>query len=153
MNPPQFAKKKMTRQEYKDMYDAIGVAMEVHRTLGRGMAEQVYQEAYAIEAQLRGMDMEREKRLQLFYKGVELQKVFFADFFYKGIVMEFKSVEEVCAEHRAQLINYLRIARLDRGILFNFGEMNLHTERYLYQPEEDRYVLLTHENFTQYLSD
>ena len=143
----------MTRQEYKDMYDAIGIAMEVHSTLGRGMAEQVYQEAFAIEANLRGMDIEREKKLQLTYKGVELQKVFFADFFYKGIVMEFKSVDELCAEHRAQLLNYLRIADVDRGILFNFGKTNLHTERYLYLPSDDSFVLLTHENYKFYITD
>ena len=135
------------------MYDAIGIAMEVHSTLGRGMAEQVYQEAFAIEANLRGMDIEREKKLQLTYKGVELQKVFFADFFYKGIVMEFKSVDELCAEHRAQLLNYLRIADVDRGILFNFGETNLHTERYLYLPSDDSFVLLTHENYMFYITD
>ena len=143
----------MTRQEYKDIYDAVGIAMEVHRTLGRGMAEQIYQEAYAIEAKLRGMDVEREKKLQLSYKGIELLKVFFADFYYRGIVLEFKSVDELCAEHRAQLLNYLRIAKLDRGILFNFGETNLHAERYLYLPAEDNFVLLTHENYKLYISD
>ncbi|MCR5139133.1 MAG: GxxExxY protein [Bacteroidaceae bacterium] len=135
------------------MYDAVGVAMEVHSTLGRGMAEQVYQEAFAIEAQLRGMDIEREKKLHLTYKGVELQKLFFADFFYKGIIMEFKSVQELCTEHRAQLLNYMRIAKIDRGILFNFGETNLHAERYLYLPDDDCFILLTHENFKFYIVD
>jgi hypothetical protein len=67
--------------------------------------------------------------------------------------MEFKSVEELSAEHRAQLLNYLRIAKQDRGILFNFGETNLHTERYLYLPAEDRFVLLTHDNYKLYVSD
>ena len=143
----------MTRQEYRDIYDAVGVAMEVHSTIGRGLAEQVYQEAYAIEATMRGMDVEREKKLYLSYKGVELQKVFFADFYYKGIIMEFKSVEELCAEHRAQLLNYLRIAQLDRGILFNFGEASLRAERYLYLPAEDQFVLLTHENYKSYITD
>ena len=143
----------MTRQDYLDMYDAVGVAMEVYNNLGRGMDEHIYQEAYAIEAKLRGLDVEREKKLRLAYKGVELKKVFFADFFYKGIAMEFKSVEELCAEHRAQLLNYLRVAKLERGILFNFGETNLHTERYLYIPAEDRFVLLTHENYKLYITD
>ncbi len=143
----------MTKQEYLDIFDAVGIAMEVYNTLGRGLAEQVYQEAYALEAALRGKDVEREKKLQLNYKGVELHKVFFADMYYKGIIMEFKSVEQHCAEHRAQLLNYLRIANKDKGILFNFGETNLHTERYLYQPEEDRFVLLTHDNYKLYVSD
>ena len=86
----------MTKQEYLDIFDAVGIAMEVYNTLGRGLAEQVYQEAYALEAALRGKDVEREKRLQLTYKGVELHKVFFADMYYKGIIMEFKSVEQLC---------------------------------------------------------
>ena len=143
----------MTRQEYRDIYDAVGVAMEVHRTLGRGLAEQIYQEAYAIEARIHGIDIEREKKLTLSYKGVELQKVFFADFCYKGIVMEFKSVDELCADHRAQLLNYLRITKSDRGILFNFGEASLRAERYLFTPKDDQFVLLTHDNYKHYISD
>ncbi len=143
----------MTKQEYMDMYDAVGVAMEIYNTLGRSLDEHVYQEAYAIEANLRGMDVEREKIIKLAYKGIELQKVFFADFYYKGIIMEFKSVEELASAHRAQLLNYMRISNTHRGILFNFGETNLHTERYLYLPAEDRFVLLTHENYRFYITD
>ena len=143
----------MTRQEYRDMYDVVGVAMEVYNTLGRGLDEHIYQEAFALEANMRGMDVEREKRLRVTYKGVELQKVFFADFYYKGIIIEFKSVDELASEHRAQLLNYLRISGKDRGILFNFGETNLHSERYLYQPQSDEFVLLTHDNYRYYITD
>ena len=63
----------MTRQEYQDMYDAIGVAMEVHKTLGRGLAEPIYQEAFAIEMGLRGLQVEREKALKLQYKNVKME--------------------------------------------------------------------------------
>ena len=143
----------MTRQEYMDMYDVVGVAMEVYNTLGRGLDEHIYQEAFAIEANMRGMDIEREKKLSLSYKGVELQKVFFADFYYKGIIIEFKSVDELASVHRAQLLNYMRISNRHRGILFNFGETNLHSERYLYRPNEDDFVLLTHENYRLYITD
>ena len=135
------------------MYDAVGVAIEVHNTLGRGMAEPVYQEAYAIEMKLRGMRVEREKELRMTYKGVPMEKTYIADFYYNGIVIEFKSVEEITSDHRAQLLNYMRISHQDRGILFNFGEKNLHTERYLYIPAEDRFVLLTHENYKYYIID
>ena len=135
------------------MYDAVGVAIEVHNTLGRGMAEPVYQEAYAIEMKLRGMRVEREKELRMTYKGVPMEKTYIADFYYYGIVIEFKSVEEITSDHRAQLLNYMRISHQDRGILFNFGEKNLHTERYLYIPAEDRFVLLTHENYKYYIID
>ena len=143
----------MTRQEYQDMYDAIGVAMEVHTTLGRGLAEPIYQEAFAIEMGLRGLQIEREKVLKLQYKNVLMEKTYIVDFYYKGIVIEFKSVEEICSDHRAQLFNYMRIAKETRGILFNFGERNLHTERYLYLPEDDDFLLLTRDNYTSYISD
>lgn len=143
----------MTRQEYKDIYEVVGMAMEVYNTLGRSLDEHIYQEAFAIEAKMRGIDVERERKLSLSYKGVELKKVFFADFYYKGIVIEFKSIDELAATHRAQLLNYMRISNSLRGILFNFGETNLHTERYLYIPEEDHFVLLTHENYRLYITD
>ena len=143
----------MTRQEYQDMYDAIGVAMEVHKTLGRGLAEPIYQEAFAIEMGLRGLQVEREKALKLQYKNVKMEKTYVADFYYKGIVIEFKSVEEICSDHRAQLFNYMRIAKETRGILFNFGERNLHTERYLFLPEDDDFLLLTRDNYASYISD
>ena len=60
----------MTRQEYKEIYDVVGAAMEVHKTLGRGMEEPIYQEALAVEMKKRGMVAEREKELRLTYKDV-----------------------------------------------------------------------------------
>lgn len=135
------------------MYDVVGAAMEVFNTLGRGMAETVYQEALAIEFQQRGMKAEREKMLSLSYKGVPMQKTYFADFYYKGILVELKSVEEVSSDHRAQLLNYMRITGKDRGLLFNFGEKSLHTERYLYLPEEDDFVLLNQDNYKSFVSE
>ncbi len=135
------------------MYDVVGAAMEVFNTLGRGMAEAVYQEALAIEFQQRGMKAEREKMLSLSYKGVPMQKTYFADFYYNGILVELKSVEEVSSDHRAQLFNYMRITGKERGLLFNFGEKSLHTERYLYLPEEDDFVLLNQDNYKSFVSE
>lgn len=143
----------MTRQEYRDIYEIVGVAMEVYNTLGRCLAEQIYQEAFLMEAKLRGMEIEREKKLTVTYKGMALAKSYYADFYYKGILLEFKSQTELTSEHRAQLLNYLRITHLDRGVLFNFGETNLHAERYLYLPEYDEFVLLTHDNYKEYITD
>ena len=143
----------MTIQEYKDIYDVVGVAMEVHKILGRGLAEPIYQEAFVVEMEKRGMHVEREKALRLHYKDVLLEKTYFADFYYQGIIIEFKSVEEIDSDHRAQLMNYMRIAQVNRGILFNFGERNLHTERYLYLPEEDDFALLTHDNYKFYITE
>ena len=143
----------MTKQEYIDMYEVVGAAMEVHSVLGHGMAEAIYQEALAVEMKKRGMEAEREKELRLQYKDVILEKTYFADFFYKGIIIELKSVDEILPIHRSQLINYMRITNQHRGILFNFGEDSLYTERYLYQPQFDDFILLNHDNYKNYITD
>lgn len=143
----------MTRQEYKDIYDVVGAAMEVHKTLGRGMEEAIYQEALAVEMSKRGMVAEREKELQLSYKDVILKKSYRADFYYNGIIIELKSVSEIISDFRAQLFNYMRITGKHRGILMNFGEKYLRSERYLYLPEDDDFVLLTQENYRNFITD
>ena len=143
----------MTKQEYIDMYEVVGAAMEVHSVLGHGMAEAIYQEALAVEMKKRGMEAEREKELRLQYKDVILEKTYFADFFYKGIIIELKSVDEILPIHRSQLINYMRITNQHRGILFNFGEESLYAERYLYQPQFDDFILLNHDNYKNYITD
>ena len=141
----------MTKQEYLDMYDVVGAAMEVYNQLGRGMAEAIYQEALAVEMKKRGMTAEREKELRLRYKDVILEKTYYADFFYKGIIVELKSVDEIISDHRAQLFNYMRITHQYRGIIFNFGEKGLYTERYLYLPEYDDFILLNQDNYQEYI--
>ena len=143
----------MTKQEYMDMYNVVGAAMEVHSILGYGMAEAIYQEALAVEMEKRGMVAEREKELFLQYKDITLKKTYFADFYYNGIIIELKSVEEITPVHRAQLFNYLRITKNNRGILFNFGEESLYTERYLYLPQYDDFVMLNHDNYKDYITD
>ena len=135
------------------MYEVVGAAMEVYNHLGRGMAEPLYQEALEKEFALRNMEVEREKLLVTFYKGEPLKKVYYADFFYNGIVVELKSVDEINSDHRAQLFNYMRITKQHQGILFNFGEGSLHTERYLYLPEFDSFVLLNQDNYRNYITD
>ena len=141
----------MTKQEYKDIYNVVGAAMEVHKILGRGMAEPIYQEALAIEMAKRGMMVEREKELELSYKDMILNKKYYADFFYQGIIIELKSVAEIVSDHRAQLFNYMRITGQHRGILLNFGEKFLRAERYLYIPEDDDFVLLTQDTYKDYI--
>ena len=141
----------MAKQDYKDIYDVVGAAMEVHKTLGRGLFEPVYQEALEMEMRSRGMVPEREKQLSLYYKGVKMEKTYYADFLYKDIIIELKSVESICSEHRAQLFNYMRITKKDRGLLLNFGEKSLRAERYLYIPNDDNFILLTQENYKDFI--
>lgn len=143
----------MTRQEYKDIYDVVGAAQEVHKILGRGLSEIIYQEALTIEMKCRGMEFEREKRLNLYYKDVLMDKIYIADFYCRGVLIEVKAVEKLIPEHRSQLFNYMRITKPDRGILLNFCEKSLRAERYLYQSDSDSFVLLTQDNYKFYIDD
>jgi GxxExxY protein len=143
----------MTRQEYLDIYDVVGAAMEVYNTLGRGMSELIYQEALEIEMRKREMSFEREKPLHLYYKTVLLKKIYVADFYYKGVIVELKSVEHISSDHRAQLFNYMRMTHKERGVLLNFGEIGLRAERYLYVEDDDNFVLLSQDNYKEYIQD
>lgn len=143
----------ITKQEYMDIYDVIGAAMEVHQTLGRGMAESIYQEALEMEMAENGLCVEREIILLCYYKEREMKKHYVVDFFYKGIIIELKSTEKICPEHRAQLINYMRISRQTKGLLINFGEKSLRVERYIYNEEDDDFILLTKHNYKAYISE
>lgn len=141
----------ITEQEYLDIYKVVGAAMEVFNALGRGMSEAIYQEALALEMKLKDMEVEREKPLHLYYKDVQLNKVYFADFYYNNIVIELKSVDDINSEHRAQLFNYMRVSKQDKGILLNFGEKKLRAERYIFDDETDGFILLTKHNYMQYI--
>ena len=141
----------ITKEEYLDIYNVVGAAMEVYNTLGYGMAEPIYQEALAKEMELQGMDVEREKQLRLYYKGTLLEKTYYADFFYKGIVIELKAVDIIISDHRAQLFNYMRITKQQKGVLLNFGERSLRAERYIFDKDANRFVLLTQENYKRHI--
>lgn len=141
----------MRKEEYLEMYHIIGAAIEVHKQLGRGLSEAIYQEALEMELEDQGIIVEQEKKLQLWYKGRRMKKHYFADMFYNGLIIELKSVSDLSSEHRAQLLNYLRISKTNRGLLINFGERRLHIERYLYLSEKDGFILLNEYNYKQYI--
>ncbi len=104
--------------------------MEVHRELGRGFLEPVYQEALGREFAERRIPFEREASLLIRYKGVPLDKRYQADFLCFGkIILELKAVKELLPEHDAQLFNYLRATGFNLGILANFAPASLETKR------------------------
>lgn len=114
----------------EESYEIIGAAMEVHRLLGCGFVEQVYQEALEKEFVLRKIPYEREKELTIRYKGDVLSKTFKADFVcYNKIILELKAVKEFVDDHYAQIYNYLRASDLELGILINFGSASIEYER------------------------
>ena len=142
----------MTREEWMQMYELVGAAQEVYNELGRGMEEPIYQEAMEEELRLRNIPFEREVVLHTWYKGKQLKKTYIADFMSHDIIIEFKSVNVVLSEHRAQLFNYMRITKLKRGILVNYGEDHFHSERYVYDASKDRYELITKRNLLYYVT-
>lgn len=121
----------MTQLLYKDeVYQIIGAAMEVHRELGPGFLEAVYQEALEIEFQQLLLPYEREKLLSIFYKGNKLNKTYSADFLcFNKIIIELKALSQLTGDHESQLINYLKATTLRVGILINFGTQSLEYKR------------------------
>jgi len=93
----------------EESYKIIGACMEVHRELGPGFLEAVYQEALAIEFRKQHIPFEQEKVLSIVYKNIELEKKYVADFVcYDKIVLETKAAKELCDNYRAQTISYLK---------------------------------------------
>jgi GxxExxY protein len=105
-----------------ETYSIVGAALDVYHRLGIGFAEPVYQEALEIEFGLRNIPFEREKWLQIRYKGHELKKQYKADFLcYGQIIVELKAQTVLSAIDWSQVINYLKAGNLRIGLLFNFG--------------------------------
>ncbi len=108
----------------------LHACMEVHRTLGPGFLESVYQEALETEFKLEGIPYEREKHLNVFYKNIDLGKNYYADFYcFDGIIVELKATTSLLKEHMSQVINYLKAANEEVGLLVNFGATSLKWER------------------------
>jgi len=113
-------------------YELIGAAMEVHRELGCGFLEAVYQEAYAIELIKRVIPYRREVDLPVFYKGQKLNTTYRADFIcYDSIIVEIKALSKQGKVEEAQIINYLKATDFAIGVLLNFGAPSLEYRRFV----------------------
>jgi len=122
----------MAEQEflYKDLtYGIIGAAMEVHRILGPGFLESVYEEALAHEFDLRGIPSQRQAKLAVRYKDIVAGE-FRADFLVDGkVVIELKALKALTEGNEAQLLNYLKGTGYRVGLLLNFGAPSLEYKR------------------------
>ena len=108
----------------------IGACLAVHKELGNGFLEAVYQDALEIEFRERGIPYRREAHIQIFYKGHKLDKEYYADFIcFDKIIVELKCVSRLVNANKAQVINYLHGTKLKVGLLVNFGEASLKWER------------------------
>jgi GxxExxY protein len=113
-----------------ESYQIIGICMDVHRILGKGLLEIVYKDAIEYELKKQGISSEREKKYQVEYKGVILPHYFFADFvIFDKIILEVKAQKGIVEEHISWVINYLAISKCPLGLIVNFGENSLITKR------------------------
>ena len=118
-----------------ETFAVIGAAMEVHKELRNGFLEVVYQDALAVELASRSIPFEREKLLQVRYKGGILPSFYKADFVCFGnVLVECKALQAIGNVEQAQVLNYLRITGLTRAILVNFGTPSLEYKRLILSP-------------------
>lgn len=109
--------------------EVVGAAMTVHRILGSGLLESAYEQCMMIELTDRGLSVERQKEFRLVYKGREAG-IYFADLVVEGkVLLELKAVTVITSVMQAQLLNYMRLARIEVGYLMNFRNSHLEWKR------------------------
>ncbi|MEA3359251.1 MAG: GxxExxY protein [Thermodesulfobacteriota bacterium] len=114
-------------------YRIIGCAMEVHRELGCGFLEAVYQEALDREFNTQEIPYKSQPTIQIAYKGQPLNKTYQPDFVcYEEIIVEIKALSSISGTEEAQLINYLKATDLKVGLLINFGAKSLEYKRLVF---------------------
>ena len=110
-------------------YQIIGCAMEVHKTLGNGFQEVIYQRALAIEMASQGIEFSREHEMQIRYKGHEIGTRRVDFFVEEKIMVEIKALIQLEDVHLAQAMNYVEAYDLEIGLLINFGAKSLQHKR------------------------
>lgn len=106
----------------EEVYAIIGAAIEVHKELGPGFSEAIFQEAFEIELGDRHIPFERQKEIVVFYKGRPLKKRYIADLLcYGSIIVELKALNDLSGTEKAQVLNYLKATEMKLGLLINFG--------------------------------
>ncbi|MDK2955837.1 MAG: hypothetical protein PWQ57_1333 [Desulfovibrionales bacterium] len=114
---------KTRRKEVEEVASiVVDTALQLHRDLGPGLLESVYEAVLAMMLEKRGLKVERQKPVPIAYQGIEINEGFRLDLLVDDqLIVELKSVEQVHPVHPKQLLTYLRLMNLPLGLLINFG--------------------------------
>jgi len=119
----------------EETYKIIGACMKVHKVLGAGFLESVYQEALEKEFTKLDIPFIRHQKLNIIFDGQKLKKYFVADFVcYKKIIVELKAISFLRQDDEKQLLNYLKATSFEIGLLINFGQSSLTWKRLINTP-------------------
>ncbi|MCY4062033.1 MAG: GxxExxY protein [Chloroflexi bacterium] len=102
-------------------YEIIGAAIEVHRGLGAGLLEELYEQAFCIELEDRKLIYERQRHIDVLYKGRNIGDMYVDIVIENSVVVELKSVKRLNPIHVAQLMTYMKLLNLKKGLLINFN--------------------------------
>lgn len=117
------------KQLDKLTYEVIGAAIEVQQTMGRGLLESVYHECMCEELTYRRINFQSELKIPVKYRNKELNIQFRCDFLIEDcLILELKSAHDIMPIYEAQLINYMNLLRVPKGLLINFNCWNIYKE-------------------------
>lgn len=105
-----------------ETYQIIGACFAVYKDKGHGFVEPVYQDSLEVELDHLKIPFDSQRNYPIYHRGIELKHSYTPDLVcYDKVIIELKAVKALCEEHRAQVINYLKITGLELGLLVNFG--------------------------------
>lgn len=119
-------------------YLIMQAAYEVHNTLGSGFPEKIYEEAMFRELTVRGVELERQKRVIVYYKGEPLGEFFLDNVAIQRVILEYKAVSEIARIHEQQALSYLKATGLELAIVINFGAERVQSSRVVYTKGKGR---------------
>ena len=120
----------MTKKEVTQLsYEITGLAIKVHKNLGPGLLENIYEECLKIELINNGYDVKQQLYVPINYEGVEIKTKLVVDLLVNDcIIIELKAIEEILPIHEAQLLTYMKLLKAPKGIIINFNCFNIFKE-------------------------